>query len=146
MYHACCLMLHTMKSLIISCLKRHIYIILTLLCALMCISCQKEDEVYSKKEKAIITVQVFDGINPYGNHEFRYVMLYENATKWSFVPCAEPTDWGLETGYEYNILAWKLWRRELMMDGSAFDYRFRRVLKKTKAEPLTMDDIAWGNW
>lgn len=134
-----------MKSLIISCLKRHIYIVLTLICALICISCQKDD-AYGKREKAVITVRVFDGINPYGNHEFSYVMLYENQTKWSFVPCAEPTDWGLETGYEYSILTWKLWRREPLMDGPAYDYRFRRVLKKTKAEPLTTDDILWTTW
>ena len=134
-----------MKLLITSLIKSIVYLAVLVVFTIGFSSCQKDDQ-YEKKEKALLTVRVFDGANPHGDMVSCYVMSYKDADKWDIVPREEEDGWGLEEGFEYSVLTWKLWYKEPMMDGPSFVYRFRKVLKKTKAEPLTTDDILWGIW
>ena len=139
------MMLQQMKSSITSCLKGLISLSVVVLLTVSLSSCQKDDQ-YEKREKAVLTVRVFDGLNSFGNQVSCYVMSNDNSSKWSIVPLEEEDGWGLEEGFEYSVLTWKLWYKEPMMDGSSFVYRFRKVLKKTTSEPLTTDDILWEIW
>ena len=134
-----------MKLLITSLIKGIVYLALAVVFTIGFSSCQKDDQ-YEKKEKAVLTVRVYNGLNPLGNMASCYVMAYQDTDKWDIVPREEEEGWGLEEGFEYSVLTWKLWYKEPMMDGPSFVYRFRKVLKKTKAEPLTTDDILWDIW
>ena len=134
-----------MKLLITSLIKGIVYLAVSVVFTIGFSSCQKDDQ-YEKKEKALLTVRVFDGANPHRDMVSCYVMSYKDTDKWDIVPREEEDGWGLEEGFEYSVLTWKLWYKEPMMDGPSFVYRFRKVLKKTKAEPLTTDDILWDIW
>lgn len=141
------MMLQQMKSSITSCLKGIFSLSVAVLLTVSLSSCQKDDQ-YEKKEKAVLTVRVYNGLNPLGNMVSKYVVSHKDTDKWSSLYLEEKDGWGLEDGFEYSVLTWRLWYKQtmLMMDGPSFVYRFRKVLKKTKAEPLTMDDILWDIW
>ncbi|MBR5925053.1 MAG: hypothetical protein IKZ60_06265 [Bacteroidales bacterium] len=134
-----------MKTLIASLIKSIVYLALAVVFTIGFSSCQKDDQ-YEKKEKAVLTVRVYNGLNPLGNMVSEYVVSHKDTDKWSSLYLEEKDGWGLEEGFEYSVLTWKFWYKEPMMDGPSFVYRFRKVLKKTKAEPLTMDDILWNIW
>lgn len=108
-------------------------------------SCLKEG--YAKSEKETLTLRVYEGENPSGNSVKYYVHLYEGATKWYPLirVSVGKNDWGLETGYEYEVSLWKHYLKssEVMEDGSSFEYEFRKVLSKKEVPLLTKDDILW---
>ena len=134
-----------MKLLITSLIKSIVYLAVSVVFTIGFSSCQKDDQ-YEKKEKAVLTVRVYNGLNPLGNMVSEYVVSHKDTDKWCSLYLEEKDGWGLEEDFEYSVLTWKLWYKEPMMDGPSFVYRFRKVLKKTKAEPLTTDDILWDIW
>ena len=54
-----------MKTLIASLIKGIVYLALAVVFTIGFSSCQKDDQ-YEKKEKAVLTMRVYNGLNPLG--------------------------------------------------------------------------------
>ena len=121
--------------------------IVSLLILLCVCSCSKSDS-YEKTEEITLTLSVYEGNNPLGNHVKYYVELNEGATKWyPLIHVMDGNDWGLAPGYEYDVLVLIHRKKvgEILADGSDVEYEFIRVLSTKKTRLLEMNDILWSS-
>lgn len=121
--------------------------IVSLLILLCVCSCSKSDS-YEKTEEITLTLSVYEGNNPLGNHVKYYVELNEGATKWfPLIHVEGDNDWGLAPGYEYDVLVLMHRKKtgEIVADGSDVEYEFIRVLSTKKTRLLEMNDILWSS-